>query len=74
MSSELKHKIVIKFPELSFLKFDVNVFETVLSIPRYFNLVEYREVIVKKFTVHYTCRNAELNLILVAARTKGLYF
>ena len=32
----------------------------------FFNLTEYREVIVKKFTANYAYRDADLNLILVA--------
>ena len=38
--------------EFVFHEFDLNVFKTVLSIQRFFNLTEYREVIVKKFTAH----------------------
>ena len=33
--------------QLSFLEFDVNVFEASLSFQRYFNPTEYREVIVR---------------------------
>lgn len=36
--------------QLSFLEFDVDVFEAILSIQKYFNLTEYIEVIVKKNT------------------------
>ena len=43
MSSEFTHKVVF-----SFLEFDVNVFKSILSIQRFFNLTEYREVILKK--------------------------
>ena len=57
------------FYQLSFLEFDANVFEAIVSIQRFFNLTEYREVIVQKFTAHQTCMNADLNLILVAAMT-----
>jgi len=35
--------------KLSFLEFDVNVFEAILSIQRYFNLTGYIEVMVKKY-------------------------
>ena len=57
------------FCQLSFLEFDVNVLKAILSIQSFFNLTEYREVIVKKFTARQACRNADLNLILVAAMT-----
>ena len=33
---------------LRFLEFDVNVFKAILSIQRFFNLTEYREVSLKK--------------------------
>ena len=36
--------------QLSFLEFDVIVFKAILSIQRFFNLTEYREVIV---TIHF---------------------
>ena len=32
------------FYQLSFLEFDANVFEAIVSIQRFFNLTEYREV------------------------------
>ena len=59
MSSEFTREIVMTFLfyQLSFLEFDVNVFKAILSIHRFFNLTEYREVIVKKFRA---CRNADL--------------
>ena len=52
MSSEFTREVVTTFLfyQLSFLEFDVNVFKAILSIQRFFNLTEYREVIVKKFT------------------------
>ena len=52
MSSEFTREVVTTFLFylLSFLEFDVNVFKAILSIQRFFNLTEYREVIVKKFT------------------------
>ena len=43
MSSEFTHEVVF-----SFLEFDVNVFKSILFIQRFFNLTEYREVILKK--------------------------
>ena len=41
--------MTLLFLQLSFLEFDVNVFKAILSIQRFFNLTEYREVIV---TIH----------------------
>ena len=58
MRSEFTGHIAMKFEfdlnefEFVFHEFDLNVFKTVLSIQRFFNLTEYREVIVKKFTAH----------------------
>ena len=50
MSSEFTREVVMTFLfyQLSFLEFDVNVFKAIRSIQRFFNLTEYREVIVKK--------------------------
>ena len=59
------------FYQLSFLEFDAKVFKAIASIQRFFNLTEYREVFVQKVTAHWTCRNADLNLILVAAMING---
>ena len=53
--------------QLSFLEFDVIVFKAILSIQRFFNLTEYREVIIK---IHFPlgmqeCRfEFEFNLLL----------
>ena len=72
MSSEFTREVVTTFLfyQLSFLEFDVNVFKAILSIQRFFNLTEYREVIVKK--IHCSVgKNADVNLILVAAMTNG---
>ena len=46
MSSEFLSK-VDNFYQISFLKFDVNVFKAVSSIQRFFNMTEDREVIAK---------------------------
>ena len=50
MSSEFTREVVMTFLfyQLSFLEFDVNVFKAILSIQSFFNLTEYREVILKK--------------------------
>ena len=64
----------MKFLPAQFSGIDVNVFKAVLDIQRLFNLTEYREVIVKKFTTRYLCRNEDLNFILVAATTNGFLF
>ena len=55
--SEFTCEVVMTFLfyQLSFLEFDVNVFNSdkaILSLLRFFNLNECREVIVKKFTAH----------------------
>ena len=42
----------------------------ILRTQRFFILTEYREVIVKKLTAHYAYRNANLNLILFAAKLR----
>ena len=49
MSSEFTHEIVTiwNFYQLSVLEFDLSVFEAILSIQKSFNLIEYRELIVK---------------------------
>ena len=39
-----------------------------------FNLTKYRDVVVEKFTSHYACRNANLNLTLVTGTTNGFLF
>ena len=39
-----------------------------------FNLTKYRDVVVEKFTFHYACRNANLNLTLVTGTTNGFLF
>ena len=73
MSSEFTHKLVMtNLYQLCFLAFDVNVFKEILSIPTFFNLIEYREV--NNFTTHYAYNNADLNLILVAATTNRFIF
>ena len=69
--SEFTREVLMKFLPAQFSRIDVNVFKAVLDIQRFFNLTEYREVIVKKFTARYLCRNEDLNLILVAATTNG---
>ena len=73
MSSEFTCEVVMTFLfyQLSFLEFDANVFKAIASTQRFFNLTEYREVFVQKVTAHWTCRNADLNLILVAAMING---
>ena len=73
MSSEFTCEVVMTFLfyQLSFLEFDANVLKAIASIQRFFNLTEYREVFVQKVTAHWTCRNADLNLILVAAMING---
>ena len=50
MSSEFTNEVVIiwNFYQLSVLEFDESVFEAILSIQKSFNLMEYRELIVKK--------------------------
>ena len=58
MSSEFTGEVVMKFQPLIFLKFDVNVFKAILFISS------------KKFTAHYACRNADLNV----AMTNGFTF
>ena len=59
MSSEFTRKgqLLRNFCQLSFLEFDVNIFKAILSIQRFFNLTEYREVIIKK--IHYSLRTQE---------------
>ena len=52
MSSEFTREVVMKFQPLIFLKFDVNVFKAILFISS------------KKFTAHYACRNADLNVAM----------
>ena len=49
MSSKFTNEVVTiwNFYQLSVLKFDVSVFEAILSIQKSFNLIEYRERIVK---------------------------
>ena len=41
------------FSQFSLLEFDVNIFEVILPIQRYFTPNKYREVIAKKFTANY---------------------
>ena len=55
-------------------EFDVNVFEAVVKHSKIFNLIIYREILIKKFTAHFECRNADLNLTLVAGTTTGFIF
>ena len=50
MSSEFTREVVMKFQPLIILEFDVNVFTAILFISS------------KKFTAHYACRNADLNV------------
>ena len=64
----------MKFLPAQFSWIDVNVFKAVLYIQRFFNLTDYREVIVKQFTARYVCRNEDLNLILFAATTNRFLF
>ena len=52
MRSEFTREVVMKFQPLIFLKFDVNVFKAILFISS------------KKFTAHYACRNADLNVTM----------
>ena len=49
MSSKFTNEVVTvgNFYQLSVLEFDVSVFEAILSIQKSFNLIEYRELIVK---------------------------
>ena len=59
-----------------FFIFDVNVFEVILSIQKYFSLTKYGEVIVKHslLIMQSACKNVDLNLILVAATTDVFNF
>ena len=61
MSSEFTREVVMKFQPLIFLKFDVNVFKAILFISS------------KKFTAHYACRNADLNVAMTNGFTFHLY-
>ena len=73
MSSEFTHKIVMKFLPTPFPCiniFDVKVFEPILPILN--NCRDF--IIAKKFTAHYACMNADLNLILFATMTNGFIF
>ena len=75
MSSEFTCEVVRKFLPGQFLEFDINVLKVILSIQRFFNLTEYRKVIIiNSLAAHYACRDARLNLILVVAMTKGFNF
>ena len=67
----MSNEFTQNFCQLKLLKFDVNVFKAILSIQRIFNLTKYWEVVAK---IHYLCRSADLNLILVAAMTNRLIF
>ena len=47
-------------------KLEVNVFKAILSILRFLNLTEYREVIAKRsLFITHTLRNVDLDLVLV---------
>ena len=62
----MSNEFTRNFCQVKLLKFDVNVFKAILSIQRIFNLTKYWEVVAK---IHYLCRSADVNLILVAAMT-----
>ena len=67
----MSNEFMQNFCQLKLLKLDVNVFKAILSIQRIFNLTKYWEVVAK---IHYLCRSADLNLILVAAMTNRFIF
>ena len=67
----MSNEFIRNFCQLKLLKFDVNVFKAILSIQRIFNLTKYWEVVAK---IHYLCRSADLNLILVPATTNRFIF
>ena len=51
------------------------MFEVILSTQRYFSPTKYGEVIVKNSPlIMQSCKNVDLNLILIAATTNGLTF
>ena len=61
----------LQFLLAQFLEFDVNVFKAILSIQRFFNLTEYREVIGKNSLL---ITHTDLNSILVAAANERFIF
>ena len=67
----MSNEFTRNFCQVKLLKFDVNVFKAILSIQRIFNLTKYWEVVAK---IHYLCRSADLNLILVPATTNRFIF
>ena len=63
------------FCHFSFLEFDVNFFDVILSIQRYFSLTKYGEGIVKNLLLFMqSCKNVNLDSILVAATTNVFNF
>ena len=59
-----------------FFVLDSNVFKTILSIQKIFQSDQIQRSYREKFTAHYTCRNADLNLRPFAdyAKTKDSFF
>ena len=77
MSSEFACEVVMNFYQLSFCDFDVIiiVLKAILSIiSKIFQTDRIQRSYRNKFTTHYICKNADLNLILVEATTNINFF
>ena len=70
----LANLLLWNFYQVSFLEFDVNIFKEILSIQRFFNLTEYREVMVKYSLLITYAEMQNWILMLVVASTNGSTF
>ena len=74
MSREFTRETVLKFLPPHFPWIWCKTLRSIFFHSKIFNLTKYRDVLVKKFTAHYACRNANLNLTPVTGTTNGFLF
>ena len=74
MSREFTRETVMKFLLPHFSWIWCKTLRSIFFHSKIFNLTKYKDVLVEKFTSHYACRNANLNLTLVTGTTNGFLF
>ena len=74
MSREFTRVTVMKFLLPHFSWIWCKTLRSIFFHSKIFNLTKYKDALVEKFTSHYACRNANLNLTLVTGTTNGFLF